>query len=320
MAIYREPPKNKLYSVDLESLMQVCKSDAEREALYNAIAEMEMQGESKLTFDTKVRAQTYQNALIQAGLSQETIDSFMEQGDLSGLVTDRGTKLAEAYLNENLREGYYVNKAEVEKVIKQFNDDTMGVMSQKMVKARFEAAMSTVCDNAKKFDANELADMQIAAGKNGKDYEIYRKDKSDGLCITDVPKAVIAANKEEIVANLKEQVNKQIQAEHKHANNIGSGAKQFVNGDAENMSKGTLMMTAAAAMFIFSKIMESEKRKALEDALKQGTVAINDTLKKLSVLEKNSMTEGIENDKDGVDVTDTSGIMDELDGMGLFEG
>lgn len=98
MAIYREPPKNKLYSVDLEFLMQVCKSDAEREALYNAIAEMEMQGESKLTFDTKVRAQTYQKALIQAGLSQETIDSFMEFGDLSGLVTDRGTKLAETHL------------------------------------------------------------------------------------------------------------------------------------------------------------------------------------------------------------------------------
>lgn len=319
MGIFRQPPKNKLYSVDLDSLMLLCKNDAEREALFNAIAEMEASGEAKMTFNTKIRTMTFENALIGAGLSQETVESVMEQGNLSGLIADAGTKMAEAYLNENLKAGYYVEKAEVNKVIQQFNEDVQGVMSEDQVRARFEASMESVCSFARKFDSNELAEMQISAGKNGRNFEIYRKDRHEGLCITDVPKAVIAANKEEMVAELKEQVRKAASASSREVSKAGSGAKQFANGDAENMTKGTLQVTMAAALFIFDKFVENAKKKALENAIKQGDVDINDTIKTLLTLEKKEMTKGIENDMEGVVLENVEDIMDDLDDKGLFE-
>lgn len=301
MPIYRNeknkaPDNKKLHSVSLLSLVDLCKTTEEQNQLLDAIAEMELQNQASLTLDTKVRTLSYKTALANAGLSEETIDSIMEQGDLSGLLGNVESQLAESYLRDHLPMGTYVKQADVDVVIKQLQEDTQNTVDKVIAQARFEESMQKLCDNAEKFDSEALANSQIEAGKSSKNYDIYRMDPEGGLCITEVPKAIISANKDQIVAELREQVQKEIKAEQKHANSVGSGAKTFATGDAENMSKGTIQMTAAAAMFIFAKIKEVDKRKALEDAMKQGEVKIQTVVNNLVGLEKSMMVDSMEED------------------------
>lgn len=302
MPIYRneknktQPDNKKLHSVNLLSLVDLCKTTEEQNQLLDAIAEMELQNQAALTLDTKVRTLSYKTALERAGLSEETIDSILEQGDLSGLLGNDESQLAESYLRDHLPMGTYVKQADVDTIIKQLQDDKKNNVDRVIAQTRFEESMQTLCDTAEKFDSEALANAQVEAGKSSKGYDIYRMDPEGGLCITEVPEAKIAANKDQIVAELREQVQKELKAEQKHANSVGSGAKTFVTGDAENMSKGTIQMTAAAAMFIFSKVREVSKRKALEDAMKQGEVKIQTVVNNLVGLEKSMMIDSMEED------------------------
>ena len=130
MPIYRNdknksPDNKKLHSVSLLSLVDLCKTTEEQNQLLDAIAEMELQNQASLTLDTKVRTLSYKTALANAGLSEETIDSLMEQGDLSGLLGNVESQLAESYLRDHLPMGTYVKQADVDVVIKQLQEDIL---------------------------------------------------------------------------------------------------------------------------------------------------------------------------------------------------
>lgn len=292
MPIFR-PTKNKAsktHSVTLSSLLALCKSKEEQDNLINAIADMEIQGEATLTMDSRLRTLSYKAALEKAGLSQETIDSILEQGDSSGLIGSKESQLAESYLAENLASGKYVSRDDVDKVVKQLQDNLNGGVDFQTAKTQFENSMQKLCDNAQKFTPKEIVNEQIARGKEGETYDIYRKDNKNGICVTEVPKAIISANKDKVVADLREQVQKNHSFSRQNLHSIKSDAKGF-NGDPEQMTKATLQMTAHAMMAIISLLIELAKREQLKRALKEGEVDIQDVVNNLVSLEKDQMEE-----------------------------
>lgn len=307
MAIYRNPPKNKLYDVNLDTLMKLCKDSVEQDQLLNAIAGMMSQGEAMLTLDSRIRTRSYEDALKNAGLSQETIDDILNEGDMSGFLGSKESQLAEAYLRSNLPMGNYVKQDDVDKIVQQLQDDSKNGVDQKIAQSNFEASMKNLCENSQKFDSNFLANEQISLGDKGQSYDIYRMDKEGGLCVTEVPKAVISANKDQIVADLKNQLEKQVKLDQEKAKGFGNGFQEFAKGEAEDMSKGSIKMTFNAAMFIFGKVQEASKRKAIEDALKQGNVKIQTIVEGLVGLEKNKMIDSMEEDH-SVDFDNSDGF------------
>lgn len=287
MAMFK-PPTKQTHSVELESLLILCKDEAERNKLVAAITDMQSKGQAVVTMDSKVRTQMYRDALVNAGISEETVESILKQGDASGMMGSKESQLAESYLAENLKNGRYVSREDVDAVVNQLQSDLRNGVDKQIAQQRFESSMENLCNNARKFNPRELAQEQIAKGKNGRDYEVYRKDRFDGLCISDVPKANISANKDQIVADLKEKVRSAHSSSHQHMRGVGSSIKQM-DGDAEHMTKATVHMTTEAALAILSAIVEATRKAALDRALKSGDVNIQTVVNNLVKVEAKAM-------------------------------
>lgn len=267
--------------------MELCKNDTERENLLKAIADMELAGQATLTMDTKIRTKSYELALIEAGLSPETINSILEQGDMSGFIGSNESQLAESYLRQNLRNGNFVEKADVDTVIQQYQKNIHDG-NKTAARVEFEASMQQLCKDSKKFDPETLAAEQIRKGKSGIDFEVYRNDNHAGLSIAKVPKANIAANRDEIIADLKQQHSKAQSSASGHIKGAANSAKDLV-GDAEHQSKATLQMTVHALGYILGKFLETAKKLKLVAAMKSGNVDIQDAVNHLIGLEKDQM-------------------------------
>lgn len=292
--MFREKNTKDIHSVTLSSLMTLCKDKEEQDKLYNAIADMELAGQATLTMDSKIRTKSYELALKDAGLSEETVQSILEKGDMSGFIGSKESQLAESYLGENLKNGHYVEKRDVDAIIQQYQKNIKTHSKNDFARTEFELSMHQLCKDAKVFSPETLTNEQIKKGKNGKEFEIYRNDKESGLSVSVVPVAKIKANRDEIVAELKQKYNQSKTNANSHLKGAAQSAKDLV-GDAEQQCKATVHMTAHALMYIFHKVFGALKKSKMIAEAVAGNVNIQNTVERLIGLEKDEMTKEIEN-------------------------
>ncbi len=288
MPIIRQPKPKSVQSVKLTDLVGICENRQEEDGLFDALAKIEQMGQSMLTMDTNVRTKSYESALIDAGLSEQTVSNIMTEGNLSGLVGSVETQLAESFLRTNLSNDRYVEKADVDTAVRQHQNNIKNGVKKDLARLEFESTMYGLCQQSKKFDPKKIREEQLEKGKAGKPFEIYSNDKNTGLSITNVPKADVDPKKEEITAKLKQQYAEAKNAAKHHGKSVVGNISNMV-GDAQAQSQATLHMTTHALGFILQTCFSLVKRARLKAAMNAGDVDIQNVVTNLIELEKDKM-------------------------------
>lgn len=197
----------------------------------------------------------------------------------------------EAYVQEKLKAGRYVESSDVDAVrnkyakpIEQLDArlveaekdgkkgtpeyDEIKKTRDKLVENR-DAELQRLCDEAPEYSSAARRALKVRQLRNndrgaaGREIKIYRKEENHGKLLT----TTYGRNKvgelnrmvrqhEQRAASLKGQ------RANEQRRNLGHSAKEFLQGDAEHMFKGSVAMSLHAALFLLGKLSQAGNKAA----------------------------------------------------------
>lgn len=195
-------------------------------------------------------------------------------------------KEEEDYIKENLKDGHYIDGYEVTEIHKKYAKH-IGSLEKELENEKDPAKVAEIeknlnklkesrngelqrlCDEAPRYSRSAIRAMMTQqlrnndAGRVGGEIKIYRKEEGhDGLLVTTYGKNRVGEfNKmlrkhDERVAELKGR------KAGEQARNLGHSTKEFLQGDAEHMFKGSVSMGLHAALFLLNKLSQAGNKSA----------------------------------------------------------
>lgn len=237
-------------------------------------------------FDEYLRARDAEDKI--SGLYAET-EMTQDADEARQLDVNRlDLKEEDDYINENLKDGHYIDGREVVEIHNKY-EKHIGSLKNELEKAKKEEPakadkitddieklkesrnkeLQRLCDEAPKYNRSAIKAMMVQqlrnndAGRVGNEIKIYRKEEGhDGLLVTTYGKNRVGEiNKmmrkhDEKVAELKGR------KAGEQARNLGHSTKEFLQGDAEHMFKGSVAMSLHAALFLLNKLSQAGNKSA----------------------------------------------------------
>lgn len=200
----------------------------------------------------------------------------------------------EKMLEKQLKDGHFVNKADIEKISQKYLEDVAELTSkgtgpeeaQLEANKLREAAVENIAKHAQKYDENSLRQMQVQAAMKGERFDVYRKEKGrDGLIQTTVGRTNMTLKQFQKMGKAKEGVGIASRRIGGQGFAMRNAAGQVLQGDAASMSKGTLMLTVSLAIVLLNSLKKSLDQsiiKNIEKALSKNVDFVDmDTLSKM---------------------------------------
>lgn len=175
------------------------------------------------------------------------------------------------YLLDNLPEGKYVTHEDLQKIHKDYlaikNDKSLSGSDEKReayADATRQAALDDLIKNAPTYDALALQKEQFAKGDRANSYKVYRKSDSNKLVETTIGSRTLNEALKQKIDKNQRTIGKIEGSQGQSKHTVKGGVQQFISGEAEQMSKGTLVMTAGAALLLIGFLREKGLEKANE--------------------------------------------------------
>lgn len=244
--------------------------------------------EQQIYFEDMQRLGEYLDAAENkiGGLFAEA-ETTMDADDARQIDVDRmELKEEEDYIKEKLEDGHYIDGYAVVEIHKKY-EKYIGQLKKEQENEKDPAKvdkikddieklkesrnrdLQRICDEAPKYSRSAIRSMMTQqlrandAGRAGGEIKIYRKEEGqDGLLVTTYGKNRVGEiNKmvrkhDERVAELKGR------KADEQKRNLGHSTREFLQGDAEHMFKGSVAMSLHAALFLLNKLSQAGNKSA----------------------------------------------------------
>ena len=200
----------------------------------------------------------------------------------------------EKMLENQLKDGHFVNKADVEKITQKYLEDISELQSKgdsyenaaaEANKIR-KASVENLAKHAQKYDEKSLRQMQVQAAMKGERFDVYRKVKgNENLVQTTVGRTNMTLKQFQRMGKAKEGMGIASRRIGGQGFAMRNSVGQVLQGDAASMSKGTLMLTVSLAIVLLNSMKKSLDQnviKNIEKALAKNVDFVDmDTLSKM---------------------------------------
>ena len=200
----------------------------------------------------------------------------------------------EKMLENQLKDGHFVNKADVEKISQKYLEDVAELQSKgknyqdaaKIANDIRKASVENLAQHAQKYDEKSLRQMQVQAAMKGERFDVYRKVKgNENLVQTTVGRTNMTLKQFQRVGKAKEGMGIASRRIGGQGFAMRNAAGQVLQGDAASMSKGTLMLSVSMAIVLLNSMKKSLDQnviKNIEKALAKNVDFVDmDTLSKM---------------------------------------